>query len=210
MYVKKGVVNTKSKKVEHGKATRETLLLAARKLFGTQGYTATSLDEVVQAADVTNGAFYHHFSRKEEIFLRVFEAVKKELSRAAFVIDIDVILDQDNAEVWRDLLERCRMFIELHTDPEVRRIVLLDARSVLTWDDWRKIENEYGVVMLRADLRRAMNRGIIKPLPLNALAMILTGALNKACILVANAEDYTKALNEALAIIEQFLDGLRA
>lgn len=209
MNVKKGVVNPKSKKVEQGKATRETLLLAARKLFGTQGYAATSLDEIVQAADVTKGAFYHHFSCKEEIFLRVFEAVKKELSRAAFVLDIDVILDQDNDEVWRDLLDRCRMFIELHTDPEVRRIVLLDARSVLTWDDWRKIENEYGVVMLRADLRRAMNRGIIKPLPLSALAMILTGALNEACMLVANAEDHTKALNEALAIIEQFLDGLR-
>ena len=90
-----------------------------------------------------------------------------------------------------------------------RRIVLLDARSVLTWDEWHKIENEYGVVMLRAGLRRAINRRIIQPLPLHALTLILTGALNEACMLVANAADRTSALDEASAIIEQLLEGLR-
>ncbi|MGJ3237065.1 MAG: hypothetical protein ACFE0Q_00010 [Anaerolineae bacterium] len=55
--------------------------------------------------------------------------------------------------------------------------LLLDARSVLTWDDWRSVENKYGAVILRADLRRAINRVLIKKLPLTTLATILTSAL---------------------------------
>lgn len=220
-------VNGKTKKVEQGDATREALLAAARELFGRHGYAETSLDGIVQAAGVTKGAFYHHFSGKAEIFLRVLEALKKDLSRAAFVTHVrqdasgDVratsparaaftpVTEQDGAEVWRDLLERCRRYIELHTDPQVRRIVLLDARSVLSWEAWNRVENEYGVVLLRADLRRLTHRRLIRPLPLHALAMLLAGALNEACMLVANAEDPSRALDEAMAIIERFLEGLR-
>lgn len=220
-------MSRKSKKVEQGDATREALLVAARALFGEKGYAETSLTAIVRLADVTKGAFYHHFSSKEEIFLQVFERVKKELSRAAFIVhqdysdvpdhekqraDLPPIKDltrEDNAEVWQTLLMLCRKYIEFHTDASVRRIVLLDARAILTWEDWRRVEEKYGVVTLRADLRRAMNRRIIKELPLTTLATILTGALNEACMMVANAENQAEALNEAVVIMEHFLEGLR-
>ncbi len=198
-------MQSKSKKIEQGDATREALLLAARELFGARGYADTSLDEIVRSAGVTKGALYHHFASKEELFRCVFELVKKELSYQAF----PQRFGQVDAEIWLDLLDRCRRFIAVHTDPRVQRIVLLDARSVLTWAEWHKVENAYGVVMLRFGLRRAINRGIIQPQPLHALTMILTGALNEACMLVANAADRTGALDEASAIIEQLLEGLR-
>jgi len=218
---------TRSKRVEQGNATRAELLRVALELFGKRGYAETSLDAIVQAAGITKGAFYHHFSGKEEIFLRVFEMVKKELSRATFITHQEYISslvndkrepgkapfrftsEQDSDEVWRDLLDRCRRYIEVHTDPQVRRIVLVDARSVLKWDDWHKIENEYGVVILRANLRRAMVHGLIKQLPLVTLANMLAGALNEACMLVAHSQDPQQALDEATLIIEQLLTGIR-
>ncbi|MGJ3239326.1 MAG: TetR/AcrR family transcriptional regulator [Anaerolineae bacterium] len=219
---------TKSKKVEQGNATRAALLQSALHLFGLHGYADTSLDAIVQAAGITKGAFYHHFSSKEDVFLRVFEMVKQELSRATFTMHVDYPIrltgdaqqprqlpikkftEQNNEEVWQDLIDRCRKYIELHTDPQIRRIVLEDARSVLKWEDWYEVENAYGVVILRANLRRAMHRGLVKQLPLETLASMLTGALNEACMLVANAEDRTRTLNEAALIVEQFLDGIRA
>ena len=194
----------RSKKIEQGDATREALIAAARDLFGTQGYAATSLDEVVRCAGVTKGALYHHFAGKQQLFLAVFEAVKKELSREVFPVEIA------NDDVWRDLIGRCRSFIEKHTDPRVQRIVLIDARSVLSWDDWRKIDSDYGVVMLRAGLRRAVHRGLIAPLPLHSLAAMLAGALTEACLLVSNAEDRIVAIEEAVVIVERFLRGLRS
>ena len=68
---------------------------------------------------------------------------------------------------------------------------------------------KWGAVMFRGAFRRAMNRGVFVPLPLNALAMIVTGALAEACLLIADAEDPAKASTEALSVVFQLLEGLR-
>lgn len=218
------VVTVHSKKVAQGNATRDALVAAAREEFGTRGYADASVDDIVHRAGVTKGAFYHHFSSKQALFLRVFENVKKELSRAAFVVHVDHepfasrglgsrrikrMVDQDDDELWADLVARCRRFVELHTDPRMQQIALIDAHWVLTWEDRQRVEREHGVVLLRADLRRAMQRGLIERLPVGVASVILAGALNEACMLVANADDREEALDEAMDIVRRFLEGLR-
>ncbi|MEZ5934792.1 MAG: TetR/AcrR family transcriptional regulator [Alphaproteobacteria bacterium] len=188
---------------QHPDTTRDALLAAARNLFGRQGYAETSLDEIVTTAGVTKGALYHYFSNKQQLFFHVFMDVRRELSREVFPIDVE------NNDVWNDLLRRCRNFIEKHTQPQVQRIVLIDARSVLSWDDWHKVDSEYGIVLLRAGLRRAMHHGIIETHPLNSLALMLVGAMNEACMFVINAEDRDAALEEAVTIMARLLQGLR-
>jgi AcrR family transcriptional regulator len=210
---------------QKGRATVAALLEAARAEFGAQGYSDTSLERIVHRASVTKGAFYHHFSGKQELFLRVFEEIKRELSRAAFVTHLDHepfaakprkaqtyswVAEQSNAEIWQQLLERCRRYVELHTAPHVSRIALIDAPWVLPWDERKRIEREYGVVLLRADLRRAMQRGLVHRLPLGTLAAILAGALNEACLLVAHAPENEPALDEAMTVIQRLLEGLKA
>jgi AcrR family transcriptional regulator len=191
-----------SLKVVQGEATREALLAAARDLFGTRGYSETSLDAIAATAGVTKGALYHHFSGKEELFQLVFEQVKRELSSQLRI----VLRDPDP---WERLVAACRTYIEIHTDPAVQRIVLLDARSVLSHEAWRRVDSQWGAVMFRGAFRQAMNLGIVVDLPLNSLAMIVTGALAEACLVVANADDPDAARAEALAVIEQLLQGLR-
>lgn len=195
--------HVKSRKVAQGQATREALLAAARELFGARGYAETSLEHIVLAAGVTKGALYHHFGGKEEVFRAVFRSVKQQLSRV-------VGESQWAPEPWTALLAGCRTFIEAHTDPGVQRIVLLDARAVLSWEAWRDVDSQYGTVVLRSGLRRAINHGFIEPQPLNALATILSGALTEACMLVANATDEEAARVEAIEIVERLLEGLRA
>ncbi len=46
---------------------RTRLLEAARRLIRTQGFAATSVDELCAAAGVTKGAFFHHFASKEAL-----------------------------------------------------------------------------------------------------------------------------------------------
>lgn len=68
---------------------REELLDAAERLFLEKGMAATSVEEIVSAADVAKGTFYLHFSSKEELMLglqgRFVEgfrvAVEKALAR---------------------------------------------------------------------------------------------------------------------------------
>jgi len=54
--------------------TRERLIAEARRLFRDRGYAATSLEQIAEAADVTKGAIYGHFSSKEDLLLTAIEA----------------------------------------------------------------------------------------------------------------------------------------
>jgi AcrR family transcriptional regulator len=54
--------------------TRERVLAEAERLFRERGYAATSLEQIAEAADVTKGAIYGHFSSKEDLLLSAIEA----------------------------------------------------------------------------------------------------------------------------------------
>jgi AcrR family transcriptional regulator len=55
--------------------TRTLLIDAAGHLFATQGYDRTSVETIIKHAGVSKGAFYHHFSSKEEILDAVTEFI---------------------------------------------------------------------------------------------------------------------------------------
>jgi AcrR family transcriptional regulator len=54
--------------------TRERILGEAKRLFRERGYAATSLEQIAEAADVTKGAIYGHFSSKEDLLLSSIES----------------------------------------------------------------------------------------------------------------------------------------
>lgn len=47
--------------------TKTKLLAAALKLVREEGYDATTVDELCKTANVTKGAFFHHFASKEQL-----------------------------------------------------------------------------------------------------------------------------------------------
>lgn len=63
--------------------------------------------------------------------------------------------------------------------------------------------------MFRGAFRKAMNTGVVIRLPLNMVAMIVTGALAEACLLVAHSENPEAATRDAQSVIEHLLEGLR-
>ena len=58
--------------------TRSLLIDAAGQLFANQGYDRTAVEAIIRQARVSKGAFYHHFSSKEELLDAVTERMTAE------------------------------------------------------------------------------------------------------------------------------------
>jgi TetR/AcrR family transcriptional repressor of nem operon len=54
-------------------AAREALLEAAQQLMLAQGFVATTVDQICEAASVTKGAFFHYFKTKEDLAKATFD-----------------------------------------------------------------------------------------------------------------------------------------
>jgi AcrR family transcriptional regulator len=52
---------------------REAIVEAAIDCFYERGYDGTSVQDVVDRAGVTKGAFYHHFTKKDELLLHIHD-----------------------------------------------------------------------------------------------------------------------------------------
>jgi TetR/AcrR family transcriptional repressor of nem operon len=56
-----------------GNQTRERILRVAERLMTDQGYSATSVDQVIAEARSSKGAFFHHFSSKTDLAVQLVE-----------------------------------------------------------------------------------------------------------------------------------------
>jgi AcrR family transcriptional regulator len=56
---------------EQRKATRQKLVDAALQLFSTSGYEHATVDDISAAAGYSKGAYYFHFSTKDDILLEL-------------------------------------------------------------------------------------------------------------------------------------------
>ena len=54
---------------------RRRILEAAARLFRERGFDAVTVSEVMQAADLTHGAFYNHFTSKDDLVAKAFAHV---------------------------------------------------------------------------------------------------------------------------------------
>ncbi|MGB0121781.1 MAG: TetR/AcrR family transcriptional regulator [Solirubrobacterales bacterium] len=191
-------------KVEQGEATRSLLVATARKLFVERGYGGTSTEEIVRQAGVTRGALYHHFRDKKDLFRAVHEQVEAEVTASI----------GETMASGKDPIDMLRIgvfaFLDASTDVDIARIALVDAPSVLGWQEWREIDLRYGLGLLVAGLQGGMDLGVLRPQPALPLAHLMLGAMSEAGMLVANADDPVKARAEVEPPLLGLVEGLRA
>jgi AcrR family transcriptional regulator len=181
-------------------ATRRQLIAAARRLFGARGYAAVGTEEIVRAAGVTRGALYHQFRDKADLFAAVAEEVEAEIAEQIAAGAAGAAADPVGA-----LRAGARLFLQVCAEPEVERIILLDAPAVLGWEAWRDLAGRYGLGLIQLALQSAMEEGAIVPQPVIPLAHALVGALDECALYVARAGDPAAAREECAMIIDRIL-----
>jgi TetR/AcrR family transcriptional repressor of nem operon len=61
-----------------GHATRASILQTAAEVFAERGYADTTLSELIARSGLTKGAFYFHFSSKEQLAFAVLEEKQRQ------------------------------------------------------------------------------------------------------------------------------------
>lgn len=58
---------------QRSKETRRGILTSAARLFSRSGFDGASINDICSEAGISKGAFYHHFSSKQQLFLRLVD-----------------------------------------------------------------------------------------------------------------------------------------
>jgi AcrR family transcriptional regulator len=187
---------------ERSATTRAALLAAGRALFTEHGFQGAGREDIAEHAGVTRGALYHHFASKLDLFRAVVEALEEELVGRV----------TDAAKEGETAADHLRLgahaLLDAATDPAVRRILLLDAPSVLGWETWREIEARYGLGMIEMVLTAAMDEKAITRQPVAPLAQVLLAALQEASLYVATSANPRIARREVGATIDHLISRL--
>jgi len=193
----------KSRQAKNAAATRAALLRVARKLFTERGYAETATEELVRRARVTRGALYHHFRDKQDLFKAVLDEEQVKLAGS-----IKAVAARES-DPWRALMAGCHAFLDACLDPSVQQILLIDAPAVLGWGGCREADAMYYLESVKTAIQAAIDRRLISPQPVDALARIILGALNEAAMLIANADDEQAARRDVSQVVDRLLGGIR-
>jgi AcrR family transcriptional regulator len=192
----------RSLRADQVQQTRAALVKAARALFGRQGFSETSVDDIAREARVTTGALYHHFATKTALFQAVFEQLHEEsLAQSAAA-----------AAGGRDDLDRLARgsdaFLDSVLDPEIQRILIVDAPAVLGPERFTELDERYAFTAIVLLLEGARTDGIIHTEDPETLARLLIGAMTRGAMLIANSPT-PKATRDAVSVgLRELLGGL--
>ena len=120
--------NRRRSQAERTETTRRLILDQAYQLFGKNGYSKTSLDDIVVQCGLTRGALYHHFNGKKELFSTLVLDVEHEMHEA-----IASAAGKTPREKFDKSID---IFFDYCAIPEFRQIVLLDGPAILGMEHW--------------------------------------------------------------------------
>ena len=162
---------------ERTDATKNALIEAARTLFVSKGFAAASTSELVQAAGVTRGALYHHFTDKTDLFVAVALRMAEEVATA--------VSESSDAQVspLDALRTGAAAYFSAMGAHGRARLLLLEAPSVISAEQMAVLSDAAGAGALEEGLRAALTDA--SELPIEALTAVLSAAFDRAALAVA-------------------------
>ncbi len=192
------------RRIDRGQATRQHLIAVATELFAERGFDGTSIEAVLAQAGVSRGSLYHHFASKERLFEAVVETVHTQVGEATLAAAAKAA-DADP----RTLLKTGYLaWVRLAGEPVVRRILLIDAPTVLGWRRWRQMEEQYGLGMLKDVLQAAVAEGRLDQQLIEPFSHMLLATGNELALMIALADDVPAAQASAEAAFDEFVTRL--
>lgn len=129
---------------EMSERTVRKLIEVGIDLFSEQGYTSTSIDQIVKKAQLSKGAFYAHFESKEEFLIRILRESFRE-----YFEGLQHILDRKNRNLVDSYMESSKLTLKesyqkgfsqllLQTAMVSRQLPNVHEKLKALIDEWRQ------------------------------------------------------------------------
>jgi AcrR family transcriptional regulator len=184
--------------------TRAALIEAGRRLFAEHGFAGVGTEAIVAEAEVSRGALYHHYADKTALFDDVFQVVERDAAQR-LAESAAGNGDDDARTVMQRALDE---WFEACDDPEVYRILLIDAPSVLGWGRFRELCLHHVLGLIEGLLEVGMADGSFTRQPVRPLAHVLIAAADEAALYIVGSDDRATAKAEMRAVVDRLFDAL--
>lgn len=186
--------------------TRARILEAALPVFATHGYHATSVSDLVAAAEVARGTFYLHFVSKQAVFVELLDALVAAFRTSVHGVDTGPtappLADQLVASVL-GILDAARASRPL-ARILFREAVGLDAVVDARIEGFEAMLHGY----LQASLENGVRLGLLRPHDGEVAATAIYGALRQAIVRYVVGDAPLDAARVARGLVELHLRGL--
>lgn len=159
---------------------RAQILDVARQLFAQRGYHATSIQDLLDGADIARGTFYLHFDSKRAIFDELVDAFLDRIRSVVRVVDLSPQAPPPLLQIQANL---DRIFSVLQQNQDVTRITLLSAEGLDAECD-AKMADFYGQVreLISHALTLGQKMGIVRSCDAHVVAQVALGGLKEVAL----------------------------
>jgi len=144
-----------TREVKNYEERREEILAIARRLFFSQGYGSTSVNEIIATIGIAKGTFYHYFDSKEDLMIDLADQITDEA-----IAIIDKIVTKTGMDAREKLLQ---VFTQTGTWKVQNREMMLELMRVMFDPEnvrFRQILNKMTLDKAAPYIARIIHQGI--------------------------------------------------
>ncbi|MFY9782681.1 MAG: TetR/AcrR family transcriptional regulator [Acidimicrobiales bacterium] len=181
--------------------TRSQIIDTAARAFADSGFDGVSLNDVISSTGMSKGAFYFHFSSKEELALATFRVKQQEL--IARLLEDSKPAASAGDELRQALRRRARLIAD---DPTMHCVVRLGADLSVRSGPGSEYASfqELGVRSIAEVIERGVHSGEFAQLDPNASARAIFAwivGMDSLSLLDSGCKDLTERTEEVLALL---------
>lgn len=163
---------------EYKKEKKEELIKAAKQVFIKKGYVHTSMQDIMDKAEISRGAFYSYFDNIDHVFIEVLKYEDEQ--------DIQLFITTDEKPLWAGIK---RWVTDQQSNiEEIDQSLLYAKAEFFLSSQYAKNKENFPYISKRYDrtieaiesvIRKGMDRGEFQPyLSPNSIARYLISFIN--------------------------------
>jgi TetR/AcrR family fatty acid metabolism transcriptional regulator len=115
----------KRTKRKDGLRRQSEIMNVALRLFAEKGYSATSIDDIIETAGIARGTFYLHFTGKSDVLAMIVESYLNQMY--AIIEKLDISMNKPVDEIKGCYREAIQIFSSLPSVKHFMKVMLRDV-----------------------------------------------------------------------------------